>query len=66
MADELITHALNLILDDRRIGEWTMSEVEKRLGHSAPQDREFWQTYIAVTSELIEAARKLNDRALSR
>jgi len=63
VSEELIKTALNLLLDDRRIGEWSIAEVEKRLGRSGPQDREFWQTYTTVTSELINAVRELNEKA---
>ena len=45
MPEELVKHAFNLLLDDRRIGEWSTSEVGTRLGRDGPQDREFWQTY---------------------
>jgi hypothetical protein len=63
MDDELVTYALNLILDDLRIGEWVTSEVDKRLGRQGPQDHQFWAMYTTVTNELLDAVRKKNEPA---
>lgn len=63
MDDELVTYALNLILDDLRVGECVTAEVDKRLGRQGPQDHEFWAMYTTVTNELLDAVRKKNDPA---
>jgi hypothetical protein len=61
--DDLIAHALHLLLDDGPIGKWAISEVEKRLGRIGAQDREYWQTYTAVINELIGEVLKRNQKA---
>ena len=61
MEDELVVYALALILDDRRVGEWVIQEVEKRLKRKGPQDHQFWAMYTAVTNELLDAVRKKNE-----
>jgi hypothetical protein len=63
MNDELVAYALNLFLDDLRVGEWVTSEVDKRLGRQGPQDHEFWAMYTTVTNELLDAVRKKNEPA---
>ena len=65
MQDELVAHTLNLILDDRLIGEYAISEVHKRLGRANPQDREFWQAYTVAINELIDAAQRRNQKSPS-
>jgi hypothetical protein len=60
MDDELITHALSLVLDDVRVCEWITAEVDKRLGRKGPQDREFWRMYTVVANELLNAVRAKN------
>jgi hypothetical protein len=61
MDDDLVAHALALILDDVRIGEWATSEVDKRLSRKGPQDHEFWAMYTTVCNELLDAVRKKNE-----
>jgi len=61
MTEELVAHALSLILDDPRIGEWVTAEADKRLGRKGPEDVEFWRTYTVVTNELLDAVRAKND-----
>lgn len=61
MDDELVAHALSLVLDDLRVCEWVTAEVDKRLGRKRPQDLEFWRTYTVVTNELLDAVRAKND-----
>jgi hypothetical protein len=63
LENELIAHALNLLLDDGRIGKWASSEVEKRLGRVGAQNREYWQTYTAVINELIGEVLNRNQKA---
>jgi hypothetical protein len=65
----LIDHALALILDDPRIGEFAAGETNKRLKRLGPNqdqdddDDEWWATYTAITNELIDAARARNARS---
>jgi len=61
MDDELVAHALSLILDDPRVGEWVTAEADKRLGRKGPEDIEFWRTYTIVTNELIAAVLTKNE-----
>jgi hypothetical protein len=61
MDEKLIDHALALILDDIRVGEWATSEADKRLNRKGPQDYEFWAMYTTVTNELLEAVRRRNE-----
>ncbi|WP_128928755.1 hypothetical protein [Bradyrhizobium guangxiense] len=61
MDDELVAHALSLVLDDPRIGDWVTVEADKRLGRKGPEDVEFWRTYTAVTNELLDAVRAKNN-----
>lgn len=61
MDDELVAHALSLILDDPRIGEWVTAEADKRLGRKGPEDVEFWRTFTVVTNELLDAVRAKNN-----
>jgi hypothetical protein len=64
MDEQLIAHALALILDDIRVGEWATGEVDKRLGRKGPQDHEFWKTYTQVTNELLEASPRRTERLI--
>ncbi|MDA9529793.1 hypothetical protein [Bradyrhizobium sp. CCBAU 25338] len=61
MDDQLVTHALSLVLDDIRVCKWVTAEVDRRLGRKGPQDLEFWRTYTTVTNDLIDAVRAKND-----
>jgi hypothetical protein len=63
MDADLVTYALNLILDDLRVGEWVTSGVDRRLGRQGPQDYQFWAMYTTVTNELLDAVRKKNEPA---
>jgi hypothetical protein len=61
MDDELIAHALSLVLDDLRVCECITAEVDKRLGRKGPQDHEFWRMYTVVSNELLDAVRAKNE-----
>ncbi|MGY4366824.1 hypothetical protein ACVW1A_002889 [Bradyrhizobium sp. LB1.3] len=61
MDDELVAHALSLVLDDLRVCEWVTAEVDRRLGRKGPQDLEFWRMYTIVTNELLDAVRTKNE-----
>ena len=61
MDDDLVDHALALILDDIRVGEWATAEVAKRLNRKGPKNYQFWATYTIVTNELLDAVRKRNE-----
>lgn len=61
MDDELVAHALSLILDDPRIGEWVTAEADKRLGRKGPEDVEFWKAHAIATNELINAVLARNE-----
>lgn len=61
MDDQLVAHALSLVLDDIRVCKWVTAEVDRRLGRKGPQDLEFWRTYTTVTNDLIDAVRAKND-----
>jgi hypothetical protein len=62
-ADQIVDHALSLILDDLTIGGYVTDAVDKRLGRKGPQDAEFWATYTIVVDDLLQAVRKKNQPA---
>lgn len=62
MPEELIRHALNLLLDDRRIENGQSPKWGRGLAAVVHRIASFGP-YTAVTSELIDAAKKLNEKA---